>query len=129
MLPAVNGSTEKYLADLKRIQDTMNKVQRELSSGVRIGQPSDDPWAVPRLMKTQAEIARDTQAQANLNQLKTELDTGDSALQQAVKAIDSAIGLAAQGGSSFSESQHAILLAQVQGIQEQLVGISRTAVD
>src|SRR5712691_4131313 len=119
MLPAVNGSTEQYLTDLKRIQDTMDKVQREVSSGVRIGKPSDDPWAVPRVMKTEAEIAGQTQAQTNLNQLKTELDTGDSALQQAVKAIDSAISLAAQGSSTFCQPQNAILLAQAQGIQEQ----------
>jgi len=129
MLPRVNGSTEKYLADLDRIQAAMDLVQRQMSSGVRVERPSDDPAAVSSILDKQSQIAASTQAQSNLNQLKTELDTGDSALQQAIKAVEQAISLSTQAGSTLSASQSATLLQQAQDIQSELVNASRTVVD
>ena len=91
MLPAVNGPSEQFLTDLDQIQSAMNTVQRQLSSGLRVGQASDDPSAVSSILETQSEIAQNTQAQTNLNQVKTELLTGDSSLQQAVTLVEQAI--------------------------------------
>jgi flagellar hook-associated protein 3 FlgL len=130
MLPAVNGPSEQFLTDLDRIQSAMNTVQRQLSSGLRVGLPSDDPSAVPSILKTQSEIARNNQAQTNLNQVKTELQNGDSSLQQAVALVEKAITLASQAGSTVnSNTQIADLSVQVQGIQEQLVNLSNTSVN
>src|ERR1035437_2665784 len=90
MLPAVNGPSEQFLTGLDRIQSAMNTVQRQLSSGFRVGLASDDPSAVPSILKTQSEIAQNNQAQTNLNQVKTELLNGDSSLQQAVALVEKA---------------------------------------
>jgi flagellar hook-associated protein 3 FlgL len=129
MLPAVNGPSEQFLTDLDRIQSAMNTVQRQVSSGLRVGQASDDPSAVPSILKTQSEIARNNQAQTNLNQVKTELLTGDASLQQAVALLEKAITLASQAGSTVnSDTQIANLAVQVQGIQQQLVDLSNTSV-
>lgn len=129
MLPAVNGPSEQFLTDLDRIQSAMNTVQRQVSSGLRVGQASDDPSAVPSILKTQSEIARNNQAQTNLNQVKTELLTGDASLQQAVALVEKAITLASQAGSTAnSDTQIANLAVQVQGIQQQLVNLSNTSV-
>jgi flagellar hook-associated protein 3 FlgL len=129
MLPAVKGPSEQFLADLDRIQSAMNTVQRQLSSGLRVGQASDNPSAVPSILETQSDIARNNQAQTNLNQVKAELQSGDSSLGQAVALIEKAIALAAQGGSNLNtNTQTADLALQVQGIQEQLVGLSNTNV-
>jgi flagellar hook-associated protein 3 FlgL len=129
MLPAVNGPSEQFLTNLDQIQSAMNTVQRQLSSGLRVGQASDDPSAVPSILKTQSEIAQNNQAQTNLNQVKTELLTGDASLQQAVTLVEQATTLAAQAASGTStDAQNAILAAQVQGIQQQLVNLSNTSV-
>jgi flagellar hook-associated protein 3 FlgL len=107
----------------------MNTVQRQVSSGLRVGQASDDPSAVSPILETQSEIAQNTQAQTNLNQVKTELLTGDSSLQQAVTLVEQATTLAAQAASGTStDTQNAALAAQVQGIQQQLVNLSNTSV-
>ena len=129
MLPAVKGPSEQFLTDLDRIQSAMNTVQRQLSSGLRVGQASDDPSAVPSILNTQSEIAQNNQAQTNLNQVGTELKSGDSSLQQAVALLDKAITLASQAGSTVNgDTQIATLAGQVQDIQEQLVGLSNTSV-
>jgi flagellar hook-associated protein 3 FlgL len=130
MLPAVNGPSEQFLTGLDQIQSAMNTVQQQLSSGLRVGQASDDPSAVPSILETQSEIAQNTQAQTNLNQVNTELQTGDSSLQQAVTLIEQAITLAAQTGSTDNnDTQDATLAAQVESIQEQLVDLSNTSVN
>src|ERR1019366_1868328 len=130
MLTGVNGPSEQFLTDLDQIQSAMNTVQRQLSSGLRVGQASDDPSAVPSILNTQSEIARNTQAQANLKQVGAELQTGDSSLQQAVALIEQAITLGAQAGDADNNAaQNATLAAQVQGIQEQLVNLSNTNVN
>jgi flagellar hook-associated protein 3 FlgL len=129
MLPAVKGPSEQFLTDMDRIQSAMNTVQRQLSSGLRVGQASDDPSAVPSILKTQSEIAQNNQAQTNLNQVGTELKSGDSSLQQAVALLDKAITLASQAGSTVNGgTQIATLAGQVQDIQEQLVSLSNTSV-
>jgi flagellar hook-associated protein 3 FlgL len=129
MLPAVNGTSEQFLTDLDRIQSAMNTVQRQLSSGLRVGQASDDPPAVPSILKIQSEIAQNQQTQTNLNQVGAELKNGDSSLQQAVALIEKALTLAAQAGSTADNTQIGTLAAQVQGIQEQLVNLSNTNVN
>jgi flagellar hook-associated protein 3 FlgL len=129
MLPAVKGPSEQFLTDLDRIQSAMNTVQRQLSSGLRVGQASDDPSAVPSILNTQSEIAQNNQAQTTLNQVGTELKSGDSSLQQAVALLDKAITLASQAGSTVNGgTQIATLAGQVQDIQEQLVSLSNTSV-
>jgi len=129
MLPAVNGPSEQFLTDLDQIQSAMNTVQRQLSSGLRVGQASDDPSAVPSILNTQSEIAQNNQAQTTLNQVGTELKSGDSSLQQAVALLDKAITLASQAGSTVNgNTQIAVLAGQVRDIQEQLVGLSNTSV-
>jgi flagellar hook-associated protein 3 FlgL len=130
MLPAVNGPGEQFLTDLNQIQSAMNTVQRQLSSGLRVGQASDDPSAVPSILETQSAIAQNNQAQTNLNQVSTVLQTGDSSLQQAIALMEQAITLAEQTGSpSDTATQNAVLAAQVQGIQQQLVNLSNASVN
>lgn len=128
MLPRVNGSTESYLADLDRIQSNLDTIQRQVSSGIRVGLASDDPSAVPGILEAQSQIAADQQSQTNLNLVKADLQTGDGALQQAVTLVEQAISLGARGANlAPPDPQYSVLEKQVQSIQEQLVQISATS--
>ena len=130
MLSSVNGPSEQFLTDLDRIQSAMDTVQRQVSSGLRVGQASDDPAAVSSILRTQSEIALNTQVQANLSHVKSELLTGDTSLQQAVALMEKAITLAEQASAGAgSDVQNAALALQIQGIQQQLVGLSNTKVN
>ena len=125
----VNGATEKFLTDLNRTQARLNDVQRQISSGLRVESPSDDPSAAAAILGTASRISRTEQAQTNLNQVRTELTAGDAALQQSLKLIQRAIVVGSQAGGSLDSSSLQSLADEVQGIQQQLVGVTQTSVN
>lgn len=128
MLPPLSGNIQNYLDALNRMQSEMNDLQQQVTSGMRVHRPGDDPAAVGPILDVQTRIAQLQQNQTNLGQLQTELSSGDGALQQAIKAIESAISLASQSSSMASNpAQQAAVLGQAQGIQEALVHISATS--
>jgi flagellar hook-associated protein 3 FlgL len=130
MLPSVSGTTQQYLADLERNQLQLQQAETEISSGLQVQQPSDDPAAIAEISETQAAIAGNTQIQSNLSEVTTEANTADSVLQTAVQALESAISLAAEGATATATpASQAALAQQVSGLQQTLVGISRTTVN
>lgn len=127
MMPLLPGVTQNYLDDLNRMQSEMNTLQGQMSSGLRVQHASDDPFAVGSILHSQQRIGQLQQSQTNLGQLQGELQVGDSALQQAIQSIDSAVSLASQAGSNASDpTQNAILAQQAQSILSQLVNLSAT---
>ena len=130
MFPNINGTTQTYLANLEKDQKQLQQAQAQISSGMRLQQPSDDPAAVAEILQTQAALARNKQIQNNLGGVKTEVDTADSVLQTAVQSVENAISLAAQGATSTASAETRTNLAQqVAGLQQTLVGISQTNVN
>src|SRR4051812_16645114 len=125
MLTAVNGVTEGYLNSLGRIQSAMTLVQQQVSSGVRVGHPSDDPSAVPAILESVARIALFNQHLANMNDLRVELEAGDASLQQALKLLDQAGAVASEGVSASTGNPKLVTLAaQARDIQAHLVDLS-----
>jgi flagellar hook-associated protein 3 FlgL len=129
MLP-LKGSTMAYLADLNLTQNTMQKAQAQVSSGLRVQQPSDDPAAIGGILQLQADIARNQQTQSNLGAAASEASTADSSLQSAIQAVESAITLGAQGANtSASATERSNLADQLSGLQQTVVSISQTTVN
>jgi flagellar hook-associated protein 3 FlgL len=129
MLP-LRGSTLAYLSSLDLTQKTMQKAQAQVSSGLRVQQPSDDPASIGGILQLQQDIARNQQTQSNLDTVKSEVTTADSSLQSGIAAIENAISLAAQGANSTADANvRANLADQVSGLQQTLVSISQTTVN
>lgn len=127
MLPSLSGANQQYLADLQRMNSQLTDVTRELSSGLRVSSVADDPFAVAPIMEDQTQITQINQLQTNLNNLKPELETADSALQQASKNVETAISIASQATSPMMDAAgRAQLVTQVQGLLQNLVNISAT---
>lgn len=125
MLPFLSGPNQQFLADLQRINSQLTDVSQQLSSGLRVNSVSDDPAAVESIMLNQSRIAQLTQTQSNLNNLKPELETGDTALQQAMQQVESAISIASESTSPLqTPTSMQQLTVQVQGILQNLVDLS-----
>jgi len=127
MLSYISGATQAYLADLENTQQQMNQASAEVSSGLAVQQPSDDPAAVVSILQTEAGLGSNQQIQSNLGAAGNELQTADAALQSAVQAVETAGAIATEGASTTSSAaQRANLAQQVAGLQQTLVGISQT---
>ncbi len=126
MLQNLDPVREKFLVDLASLQNRIIKTQAQLTSGVRISKPSDDPAAVGDVLQLQSDIGRVTQVATNLNAVKSEVDSASGVVQDSVSLLDQARSLAAQGASgTLPGSGRVALAAQVEQILSALVDASR----
>jgi flagellar hook-associated protein 3 FlgL len=130
MLQTLDPTRSQFLNDLASLQSRMTKTQAELTSGVRISKPSDDPTAVGDVLQLESDIGRVTQVTSNLNGVKSEVDTASGVVQNAVSLLDQARSLAAQGASStISPTERATMAAQAEQILNTLIDDSRATFD
>jgi flagellar hook-associated protein 3 FlgL len=130
MFPNISGTTQQYLADLERTETQLQQTTTNISSGIDVQQPSDDPGAIAEILQTQTALSQNKQIQNNLNGVTTEVNTADSALQTAIQQMQTAISLATQGATSTATADtRATLAQQVANIQQTLVGIAQTNVN
>jgi flagellar hook-associated protein 3 FlgL len=126
MLQNLDPVRNQFLVDLAALNNRITKTQAELTSGVRISRPSDDPSAVGDVLHLQSDIGRVTQVTANLNTVKGEVDSASGVVQDSVSLLDQARSIAAQGASgTLSSSGRVALAAQAEQILSALVDASR----
>ncbi len=129
MISGVYANNGNFLADLSQIDERISQANKQISSGIRVNQASDDPSAVAPILAYQGQISEINQLQTNLNSAQTEAKTADGALQTASTLMDQLVSLGAQGASSTSSpSARAVLGEQVQSIEQQLVAVANTSI-
>ena len=127
MLQSFDPVREKFLADLASLNNRIARTQAQLTSGIRVSRPSDDPSAVGDVLQLQSDISRVTQVTSNLNAVKSEVDSASGVVQDSISLLDQARSLAAQGASdTLPPSERPALAAQVEQILSSLVNASRT---
>lgn len=130
MLSPLNPSNLRFLNDLSRISDRMDRAQREISSGVRVAKVSDDPDQVSTILEVRASLNSNQQILSNLGRIKTEVDTGEQSMESAVQLFDKVQVLGAQGATDTQTADSRATIAQELGsILEQMVGLARTNVE
>lgn len=129
MIPTVSPSAQLFLADLSNVQSQINTAERQVSSGLKISQPSDSPDQMEALMQIRADLARNSQVTNNLSVVKSETDPAEKALETATQIMDRATTLAAQGANGTETATSRAAMAQeVTGLLQQMVGLSQTQV-
>ncbi len=126
-MTSLNPLNQGFLNNLNRVIDRLNNDQLDISSGVRMRQLSDQPDQVSALLQARAALAASEQISANLGNVKTEVDTGEQALQSAVQLFDQVQTLGAQGATGTQTAEaRATIAVQLQSIEQQFVGIANT---
>lgn len=129
MLPNISPSAQLFLADISNVQSQINTAENQVSSGLKISQPSDSPEQIEALMRIRADLDRNTQVTNNLNVIQSETDPAEKALETATQLMDQAVTLASQGANSTQTAATRQALAQqVTDILQQVVGLSQTQV-
>lgn len=134
MVNASNPIIETFLDNMSQLDTRLATAERQLASGLRIQKPSDAPDVAADVVELQAELVQNTQVQANLTRVKTEVDTGEQALENTMNLLDSAVVLASQASSTLNgpvaSNDAANVLTniaqQLSSIQTQLVGLSNS---
>lgn len=126
MLRSVDALSEQFLAALSRIENRAAYAQQQVASGRRVSRVSDAPGDVGRILGFESDIARTSQLKTGLGRLLGEVQTAGSTLQAAVRVIEQAIVLGAQGAGNIDPVERREILApQVLQLLEHMVGLSR----
>lgn len=118
------------LANIQGAERQASVLERQVSSGEKISQASDDPAGAGRLVRLAAELASNDAAQKNATLAKGDLGSADSALQQLAATLSQARALAVQGASGTLTAQdRGALAAQANGLLQTALSIANTQVD
>jgi flagellar hook-associated protein 3 FlgL len=127
MIQNLSSVSQEFLASLQLLTQRMDTTEAQVSSGVTISQPSDNPAQVGDVLQLEADLGRVNQVSTNLGQVTGEVNTAEGALETATQLLDQVQSLGAQGASSTATAANrAGLSQQVENILSQLVGVSQT---
>jgi len=130
MIRRVDAQTERFLRDLEAIKERLARAQREVGSGKRLNEASDDPDQVSRVLALRSQLAATEQIRSNLGRIKAEVDTAEQTLSAAVTRLERAAVLGSQGaGSTASTSERAVIALEVEALLGQLVNLAGTTVE
>jgi len=103
---------------------------QELSTGISLNEPSDDPTVIAQDISVRNDSAVTTQVGKNLTGLNNLLSTTDSTLSSLTSILQSARSLAIEGASdTVNSSQRAQIGEQVNQLLEQAIGLANTQYD
>ena len=116
------------LAALDQTRLTTEQALRELSSGRRVNQPSDDPAASSILVQNHDQTVFTARYLQTLSTAQGQFQTADSAISSVVVSLNRAITLGVQGANgTLSDADRAAIATELQGIQDQLVSLANTS--
>ena len=103
------------------------KAQGELSSGLRVEKPGDDPQAAGLLVRHKFDQAQITAIQNGAQSAANELNTADSALGSVSTTLARAQLLATQmGNDTYNADDRAATATEIDGLFKQVVGSLNT---
>ena len=129
MISLLSPSNEAFLTNVDRVQRAVEDANNQTSSGKRVNVASDAPNEISTILQLHSDEIHNTQMQENLSVAKADADAADGALSSATQLMDRARVLAAQGANfTIDASGRQSMAGEVQSLLEQMVSISRTAV-
>src|SRR5579863_138770 len=129
MLSSLAPNYLAFLNSMGQIQQRLLTDETQLASGLKINQISDAPDQIGPLLQTRSQLSQLTQIGQNLNQVKSETDGSESALQSAVSIMDQVQSLATQGEPTTTSAATRTTIAQQLGTAlTNLVNLADTAV-
>ena len=120
--------TPTILTELFLSQSQEQTTLEQMATGQLINMPSDNPAGAATLVQNMTEQNSADQFLQNTSSVEGLLQTADSTLSSLVEALNQAISLGVQGGSSTATQQNQQQIAQqVQEIQTQVLQLANTS--
>src|SRR5664279_4203410 len=96
MISNLNGAAQIFLANVGRIQQNLAEANRQVTSGLKISVPSEDPDQIGPLLQLRADLAQNTQIQSNLVLAQADANSADNVLSSAIQLMNHALTLGTQ---------------------------------
>jgi flagellar hook-associated protein 3 FlgL len=115
------------LTAIQQSEQNMNTATQQLSTGLSVNEPSDNPAAVAALIGNHNQAGQDDQYLQNISTLQGRLQVSDSTLSQVVTALTQALSVGTEGANgTLSAADRQAVAAQVQGLTSQLLSLANT---
>jgi flagellar hook-associated protein 3 FlgL len=129
MIPSLSPLSNLFLDSLNRVEQEIQTVTAQVTSGYRIAQPSDAPDQISPLLKLQASLQHNKAVSQTLSTVQAQVSGADQTVTTALQLLDQALSIGAQGASSTATAATRLsLVSQVQGLQQQMVSLADTEV-
>jgi flagellar hook-associated protein 3 FlgL len=125
-----NTFFESGLTGMLNQQAAMMKTQQELSSGLAVQTPSDNPVAAVQALDTQQELSMNTQYTTNRGTAEDQLSQLDTNLSSVTTLLQNASTIAvAANNASLSNADRASYATQLSSQLQQLLGLANATND
>ena len=115
---------------INQLYSQYEEVGQELSTGISLTEPSDDPTVIAQDLSVRNSSAVTGQVSQNLTDLNNMLSTTDSTLSSLTGILQSARNLAIEGAQdTISSSQRAQIGDQVNQLLEEAINLANTEYD
>lgn len=109
----------------KEHQVAIEKLQRQISTGLRVLQPSDDPVAARQIISIQNTMATNAQFQQNIDGALSDVRYEESVLNDVNSVIQRAQELAIQASNStLSSTDRSLIVTELTSLRDQLIDFS-----
>ncbi len=108
-------------------QQKLAKLQQQISTGVRLQKPSDDPSAAAKILELEQSVSQNLQFQDNINLAEQRLKRQDAVLASYATVLNRVRELAVQGNNApLDATARAALAAEIDQRLEELVSLANT---
>jgi flagellar hook-associated protein 3 FlgL len=116
------------ISSIEQSQTNQQNAVQQLATGRRINNLSDDPASAAALVTNNAQSSAVDQFLSNASDAQGKLQTADSVMSNAVEIMTTAITVGTEGANgTLSASDRQALAQQVQGMQQQMLGLANTS--
>jgi len=118
--------TNNLLAQMNQLQGQQTQLQGEVSSGLSVTLPEDNPNAMGQALNLQTDASANTQYQNNITQLQSTATTAGDAMNSLQTITEQAGEIATEANSVTSPTQLATYAAQVGSLIQEALQMANT---
>ena len=113
--------------EIQQTQQALATATQQLSTGLRVNQPSDDPAASAAMVQSLAATANVDQYTSNINNALSQMQTADSAIASMVSSLNRAITIGTAGANQTeSQADRQSAASEVAGVLSGIVAGGNT---
>jgi flagellar hook-associated protein 3 FlgL len=114
-------------ANIEASNQNVAKALQQVSSGLRVSQPSDDPAASAALVQLQAQASNIDQYTTNAESALSQAQSADSVVSSVVSLLNQAVTLGTEGANGTeSPANRQSIASSVQGLLSSVVALANT---